>query len=77
MAKAIIDNARNVILVADGLKFQRSAPVRIGDISQVDCFVTDRPPPEPFLERCRRHDVRVEVARAQPDTVTSGAGDGH
>ena len=67
VAKAIIDNARNVILVADGLKFQRSAPVRIGDISQVDCFVTDRPPPDPFLDCCRRHGG---------DTVTSGARDG-
>jgi len=82
VAKAIIANARNVILVADGLKFQRSAPVRIGDIAQVDCFVTDRPPPRPFLERCREHGVRVEVACPQappagaPRAATAACHDG-
>jgi DeoR family glycerol-3-phosphate regulon repressor len=69
VARSIIANARKVILVADSLKFQRSAPVRIGDISQVDCLVTDAPPPEPFLERCALHGVRVEVAAAGPEGV--------
>jgi len=41
-AQAIIANARNVILVADSTKFQRTAPVRIGHIRQVQTFVTDR-----------------------------------
>jgi DeoR family glycerol-3-phosphate regulon repressor len=41
-AQAIIANARNVILVADSTKFRRTAPVRIGHISQVQTFVTDR-----------------------------------
>jgi DeoR family transcriptional regulator, glycerol-3-phosphate regulon repressor len=44
-AQAIIANARNVILVADSTKFSRTAPVRIGHISQVQTFVTDRPLP--------------------------------
>jgi len=34
-AQAIIANARHVILVADSTKFRRTAPVRIGHISQV------------------------------------------
>lgn len=67
VAKAIIANARSVIVVADGVKFQRSAPVRIGDLSQVDCFVTDRTPPAAFLECCAAQGVRVEVA--QPDAA--------
>jgi DeoR family glycerol-3-phosphate regulon repressor len=41
-AQAIIANARHVILVADSTKFRRTAPVRIGHISQVQTFVTDR-----------------------------------
>ena len=40
-AQAIIDNARKVILVADSTGFRRTAPVRIGHISQVQTFVTD------------------------------------
>ena len=62
VAKAIIENARSVFLVADGVKFRRSAPVRIGDVSQIDCFVTDVPPPKPFVEVCTEHGVRIEVA---------------
>ncbi|SON57362.1 Glycerol-3-phosphate regulon repressor [Hartmannibacter diazotrophicus] len=42
VAQAIIANARHVILVADSTKFERTAPVRIGHLSQVDTFVTDR-----------------------------------
>ncbi len=41
-AQAIMANARHVILVADSTKFRRTAPVRIGHISQVQTFVTDR-----------------------------------
>jgi DeoR family glycerol-3-phosphate regulon repressor len=60
-ARAIIKNARNVILVADAMKFTRTAPVRIGHISQVDYFVTDRPPPENITDVCRHNGVIVEV----------------
>jgi len=42
VAQAIIANARHVILVADSTKFERTAPVRIGQISQVHTFITDR-----------------------------------
>jgi len=38
----ILQNAHHVILVADSTKFTRTAPVRIGHISQIDTFVTDR-----------------------------------
>jgi DeoR family glycerol-3-phosphate regulon repressor len=41
VAQAIIENARHVILVADSTKFERTAPVRIAHLSQVDTFVTD------------------------------------
>ena len=41
-AQAIIENARKVILVADAMKFTRSAPVRIGHISR-DRHLRDRP----------------------------------
>jgi DeoR family transcriptional regulator, glycerol-3-phosphate regulon repressor len=61
-AQAILSNARNVILVADAMKFTRSAPVRIGHLSQVDMFVTDRPPPEPIVELCRHSGVQLEIA---------------
>jgi DeoR family transcriptional regulator, glycerol-3-phosphate regulon repressor len=61
-AQAIMSNSRNVILVADNMKFMRSAPVRIGHMADVDTLVTDRPLPEPVAEVCRNKSVRVEIA---------------
>lgn len=52
VAQAIIANARHTILVADSTKFSRSAPVRIGHISQVQSFVTDRVESESFRHLC-------------------------
>lgn len=59
VAQAIIENARKVILVADSTKFEVSAPVRIADLSQIDCFVTDTGVPAEFLDLCHRRDVEV------------------
>ena len=59
VAQAIIRNSRSVILVADGNKFERKAPVRLGSMAQVDCFVTDRPPTKAVRELCETLDVRV------------------
>lgn len=62
VAKAILDSARCSILVADSTKYERNAPVRIGHISQLDFFVTDREPPSALSEICRENDVGIEIA---------------
>jgi len=61
VARAIISNARRVIVVADHQKFARSAPVRICDLSRIDMFVTDLPPPPRFAEACELHNVDLVV----------------
>lgn len=61
-AQAILTNARTVMLVSDGMKFSRSAPVRIAHLKEVDIFVTDRPPPEPIIDICRHNGVQLEIA---------------
>jgi DeoR family glycerol-3-phosphate regulon repressor len=66
VSQAIIENARHVILVSDRLKFERSAPVRIGHISQVDAFVTDELSSAPMAELCRVHGVKVIEAIPSP-----------
>lgn len=70
VSQAIIGNARQVILVSDSLKFERSAPVRIGHISQVDVFVTDRLESASVMELCRAQGVRV--IESHPRTSESG-----
>ncbi len=64
-AQAIMENSRNVLLVADAMKFTRSAPVRIGHLSQVDCFVTDRAPPDSIFELCQHAGVALELVAPQ------------
>lgn len=61
VAQAILNNARNVILVADSTKFQRNAPVRIGHLSQVDVFITDRADLKQIREICAQSDVELIV----------------
>ncbi len=62
VAQAIIENSRHTILVADSMKYERTAPVRIGHISQMESFVTDRQPPDSLVQICRENDVRIEIA---------------
>jgi DeoR family glycerol-3-phosphate regulon repressor len=62
VARAMIANARRTILVADHQKFERSAPVRICDLSEIDVFVTDRAPSKRFLDTCAASEVEVVVA---------------
>jgi len=59
VAQAIIANARHVILVCDATKFERTAPVRIGHLSQVDTFITDRCDLPVIRKICVDSDVRL------------------
>jgi DeoR family transcriptional regulator, glycerol-3-phosphate regulon repressor len=61
VSQAIIAQARKTILVADSLKFERTAPVRIADLSMIDVFVTDTEPPAEVADYCRTHDVELVV----------------
>jgi DeoR family transcriptional regulator, glycerol-3-phosphate regulon repressor len=62
VSQAIIEHARQTILVADSLKFERTAPVRIASLAMVDIFVTDAPPPAEIASICADNDVQLIVA---------------
>ena len=59
VAQAIMSNARKVVLVCDSSKFERSAPVRIGHISQVDTFITDRCEGAAIRRICQESEVEL------------------
>jgi DeoR family transcriptional regulator, glycerol-3-phosphate regulon repressor len=59
VAQAIIANARHVILVSDSTKFDRTAPVRIAHMSQVNSFITDRCPHNSIRTICREAGVSL------------------
>lgn len=66
VAKAIMANARHVILVADQMKFSRKATVRLGHISQINTLVTDAPLPAKLQKICAEHQVSIKLSPPDP-----------
>jgi DeoR family glycerol-3-phosphate regulon repressor len=62
VSQAIMRNARQVILVADAMKFRRSAPMRIAHFSQINVFVTDEELPQPLARIAAESGLQVEIA---------------
>lgn len=69
VAQAIIANARHVILVSDASKFERTAPVRIGHLSQVHTFITDHCPLPGLRTVCADNDVRLIETAPRTDAI--------
>lgn len=63
VAQAIIKNSRHVILVTDAAKLSRTAPIRIGHISQINTIVIDEELPKKLIDICKQSDVNVVVAK--------------
>lgn len=61
VAQTVMGLARRSWLMADGSKFARSAPVRIGRISDFDAFVTDASPPAFVAEECRDRGCEIVI----------------
>ncbi len=62
VAQAIIENSRQVFLVADHTKFDRNAMVRLGSIDQIDDLFTDRYPPEHIVAMLAEKNVALHTA---------------
>jgi len=62
VAQAIIKNSRHIILVTDAMKLKRTAPIRIGHISQINTIVIDQELPEKLHEICKQSGVEVVMA---------------
>lgn len=63
VAQTIIKNARHVILVADTMKFDRSAPIRIGHISNINTIVVNEPMPLKLRDICQESGVEIVIAK--------------
>jgi DeoR family glycerol-3-phosphate regulon repressor len=62
VARAIIEQSREVWLAADHSKFNRPAMVELARLDEVDVLFTDAPPPEPFGDLMAQADVQCVVA---------------
>lgn len=74
-AQAIIANARSVMLVSDSTKFERSAPVRIAHIGQIQTFVTDTGIPPRFRAMCQERGIEVIETRPRGGGEDKGEAD--
>jgi DeoR family glycerol-3-phosphate regulon repressor len=66
VARAIVEQAREVWLAADHSKFNRPAMVELARIDQIDRLFTDQPPPPPFPALLAEADVQLVVAQVDP-----------
>ncbi|MCP4431063.1 MAG: DeoR/GlpR transcriptional regulator [Gammaproteobacteria bacterium] len=71
VTQAIIRRARSVILVTDSMKFDRQAPVRVGDLSEVEMLVTDEGINSEAMQLCREHKVKLEIASSEESLTQS------
>lgn len=62
VAQTIIEQSREVWLVADQGKFFRKALVRLAHLSQIDVLYTDAPPPAQLAGMLQQAKVKVVVA---------------
>ncbi len=62
VTQSIIRHARKVILVTDSMKTERKAPVKVGDLSEIDILVTDNGIPDEITGLCRQNNVDVRIA---------------
>ena len=66
VARAMLENARARVLVCDGSKFSRTAPMRICNLDMLDFVITDQVPPPAFLEAAAASDTEVLFSQAPP-----------
>lgn len=62
VARAIIEQSREVWMAADQGKFNRPAMVELARMDQIDMLFTDAAPPEPFPTLLAEAGVQLEVA---------------
>ncbi len=69
VSQTIIRQARRTFLVADASKFQRTAPVRIASLREIDALFTDGPLPPALAARCATWETSVVISRTVEPAV--------
>ncbi|TRD23320.1 DeoR/GlpR family DNA-binding transcription regulator [Palleronia caenipelagi] len=62
LRQAILQQTRQRIVLADHTKLTRTAPARIGSLSEVEMIITDRPLPPELAKACASWKTDVHVA---------------
>jgi DeoR family glycerol-3-phosphate regulon repressor len=75
VARAIVENARKVYLVADSSKLDRTAPVRIAGMDRITAFFTDAIPSAKLRQVCSHHGVEVHTLDDEDSKPAEDEGD--
>lgn len=62
VSRAILRQARQVLVVCDHSKLDRSAPARLASLAEVTTLFTDRPLPDDLASRCAEWGTGVRLA---------------
>ena len=62
VSRAIIRQSRQVFLVTDASKLERSAPVRLASLSEIDVVFTDIAFPEQLNKNCQEWNTEIRIA---------------
>ena len=62
VSRAIIRQSRKVFLVTDSSKLQRSAPVMLCSLAEIDVIFTDRPLPDDLAKKCKDWGTEIRLA---------------
>ena len=62
VSRAIIRQSRQVFLVTDASKLERSAPVRLASLSEIDVVFTDTAFPDDLALKCRDWETEIRIA---------------
>lgn len=60
--KCMMENAREVVLVTDGSKFEQNAIAQVGQLSDISCLVTDRQPSANIRRLMAEHNVSLVIS---------------
>lgn len=63
VTQAVIRQARSVILVTDSMKLERTAPIKVATLEDIDILVTDEGISRDFIELCRHYNVDAKIAK--------------
>ena len=69
VSQTILNQSRRKMLIADHTKFKRTAPARIGSLSQIDVFLTDAPVPRVLKQACDGWRTEISISSAPAEAT--------
>lgn len=73
VARAMIRQSSQAMVVADHTKFRNQAPVSVCGLDSVGTLVCDRPPPQALRERLQHHEARILSVLSEEEEPAAGA----